>query len=654
MPDTAPPRVPTLSSTAFRYMHLIGFGAVAVLVCLLAFTLLMHRQDELESAATTRALLARVADARLSSSLKRVDNILDHVVSTSVRVPDIAQAELRLHDPAMYMLPELVALVVTDAAGIVRATTNPALHLMDMSARSFFTVQLQPQSRGFFLSEPFASRTGGMIIVASRPIILDDGRFAGVAAAGLRTTFFENALSSITPPAHGRVALLGEDRLLRLRVPDMDGVAPSVIPDTIEGISRHFSGRTKESDIEAVGLFSGSDRLITLRTLEFPDTLAVVVSQGADAVLEGWRHNAALISTLGILASLLILCLAYLARQVVRRAAETDARQRKRDTLFAGLLRNLPVECWARNRDGQVIFQNDACMRFWGDLHDKPFDQKDIPQETLAAWASANRRALSGETFSHQVEHVLPSGERRLFEAHLGPMRDDAEVTGILGVNLDVTDKRRAEEGLRASLAEKEVLLKEIHHRVKNNLQVILSLINLQANASGEDADHPVLRRTSTRIFSMALIHEQLYQSSDLTAVDMAGYIPLLAERVAKAYSMRSAEPELIMDLEGQDLRLSIEKAIPLGLILNELLSNAFKHALPQGGLGRVRVDASRADGRVSVEVSDDGPGMPEGFDPDATESLGMQLITSLTRQIGGQMTWWNDRGAHFRVTFPG
>ena len=204
---------------------------------------------------------------------------------------------------------------------------------------------------------------------------------------------------------------------------------------------------------------------------------------------------------------------------------------------------------------------------------------------------------------------------------------------------------------LSDSLGEKVVLLKEVHHRVKNNLQIIASLLSLQANQIRDDETLALFTNSENRVRAMAAIHERLYLSDDLAKIDFAGYIRSLVENLFGSYSIDTQDILLITDIA--DVSLSLDQAIPCGLMLNELVSNSLKYAFPNGRCGELHIILARFDGGYRLEVRDDGVGFPEHVDFRRTESLGLQLITSLTQQLHGQIEMINHHGTTFRIEFP-
>jgi two-component sensor histidine kinase len=204
---------------------------------------------------------------------------------------------------------------------------------------------------------------------------------------------------------------------------------------------------------------------------------------------------------------------------------------------------------------------------------------------------------------------------------------------------------------LAASLGEKDTLLKEVHHRVKNNLQVIASLLRLQADGIGDPRLTAALRESQNRVQSMALIHEHLYDTENLREVDLAGHASLLASNLVHSYAVD--ERRISWNVSIEPVPLAVDRAIPAGLILNELISNAFKHAFPGGRKGSLSIKGRRSNGSVVLEVRDDGVGMPEDVDPARPKSLGLEIVAILTRQLKGTLEIERGHGALCRVTFP-
>ena len=260
-------------------------------------------------------------------------------------------------------------------------------------------------------------------------------------------------------------------------------------------------------------------------------------------------------------------------------------------------------------------------------------------------------------------------------EIALNPLRT-TEGEFVLSSVADITERKRAEreretmlnelqrlnaelEGrvevrtaeLSAALRDREVLLQEVHHRVKNNLQIISSLVNMQARKLEAGPSRDALRECQTRVQAIALIHERLYQSQDYSRVPLSDYVRSLAASIfnATGTALRGVELEFAID----DVSLTVDKAIPCGLVLNELITNALKHAFRDGRSGKLQVELARTDDElIRLAVRDDGVGLPPDFQKQRGHSLGIQLVSTLAEQLDASLTISSERGASFELVF--
>ncbi|MEY4616680.1 MAG: hypothetical protein RJB66_1640 [Pseudomonadota bacterium] len=216
-----------------------------------------------------------------------------------------------------------------------------------------------------------------------------------------------------------------------------------------------------------------------------------------------------------------------------------------------------------------------------------------------------------------------------------------------------VEDMKRAEHQITSSLREKEVLLKEIHHRVKNNLQVISSLFNLQSRTIKDAEALRALRESQNRVKSMAFVHEKLHQAKDLARIDVGDYLKHLCVNLAKSFGGDATKQAIQMNVEACDIPLSVDVAIPVGLIVNEIVSNCYKHAFPDGRSGKVDVSLQKEHSSLRLTVRDNGVGFPENIDFEKTTSLGLQLIMSLVTQVQGQIELSQESGSVFNIIIP-
>jgi PAS domain S-box-containing protein len=215
---------------------------------------------------------------------------------------------------------------------------------------------------------------------------------------------------------------------------------------------------------------------------------------------------------------------------------------------------------------------------------------------------------------------------------------------------IDITDRKKSERLLKTSLKEKELLLREIHHRVKNSLQIISSLLTLQASEFDDNLIIEKYKETENRIHTIALIHENLYQSTDISNIDFKNYLEILIDDIMYSYKVDRKMIKTMLDLN--DYELGIETAIPVGLIINELVSNALKHAFKSSEKGEIRVVLEKFDDTYALTVQDNGIGLPNNIVPENSKSLGLMLVNALVTQLEGKMSFDVKNGTSFKITF--
>ena len=359
---------------------------------------------------------------------------------------------------------------------------------------------------------------------------------------------------------------------------------------------------------------------------------------------------------------------AELMRVNAELTAEVAERQRAEDLLrqaeakYRTLVENIPaaVFIWELSEVGACLYispQIEAMLGFpvkdW--LADPELWRNQLhPDDRARAIADHNHTLATGEPL-HAEYRLLARDGRAVWVRDEGVVLADEAGRPRLnqGYLLDITRQKQAEEQLLASLREKEVLLKEIHHRVKNNLQIISSLLSLQSNTIADGQTREILRESQNRVKSMALVHEKLYRSSDLARIDFAEYVRSLTAQLFRTYSTTSGTVALRLNIEN--IWLDVDTAVPCGLIINELVSNALKHAFPGGREGEIGVVVGDGgDGQIILRVSDTGVGFPAAIDFHNTPSLGLQLVNTLADQIGGIVELNREQGTEFRIVFKG
>lgn len=275
-----------------------------------------------------------------------------------------------------------------------------------------------------------------------------------------------------------------------------------------------------------------------------------------------------------------------------------------------------------------------------------------VHPDDLPPMQTAWQATLAGANY--EIEHRLVVDEKvRWVHVRAEPEFDaEGQVVRVTGITQDVTDRKKGEDALRASLREKEVLLKEVHHRVKNNLQLINSLLSLQASKLKDRAAAEAFAESQNRVRAMALVHENLYRSGDLASVRLAAHLESLCAHLLRSYNINPVR--IAFDFRVAEVTLDLDRSLRLGLLVNELVSNAFKHAFPAGRSGRVLVQLdSPCVGCYSLIVSDNGVGLAPKLAPGHSDSLGLQLIADLTEQLDGTIVLAREGGTTYSVRFP-
>ncbi|MHB8094357.1 MAG: response regulator [Candidatus Aminicenantales bacterium] len=249
-----------------------------------------------------------------------------------------------------------------------------------------------------------------------------------------------------------------------------------------------------------------------------------------------------------------------------------------------------------------------------------------------------------------QARPVIQGTEKEILKLYSERLVNKLEMK-MVSLEKEVAERKRTEEALRTALAEKEVLLREIHHRVKNNMQIIISLFNLQAGHAMSPECLEFLREGQTRIRTMSLVHEKLYHSGDLSNIDLSDYVRSLAVHLFHIYLSDTDQVRLETDFD--EVMMEVDSAVPCGMILNELISNALKHAFPDGRKGVLRIGLNRrAGGVVEIRVEDNGIGLPEGLDFRQPGTFGLQVVNLLAGQLEAKFEHERGGGTAFTVSF--
>ncbi|HYO51870.1 PAS domain S-box protein [Archangium sp.] len=336
-----------------------------------------------------------------------------------------------------------------------------------------------------------------------------------------------------------------------------------------------------------------------------------------------------------------------------------DTTQRRQaEAKFRGLLESAPDGIIVVDRSGRIVIVNSQTERIFGYSRDELINKSIellVPKRFMSAHVAHRNGYLNNPKTrpmggaSSTLTGRKRDGTEFPVEISLSPMHTDEGMLVTAAIR-DISERKLVETRLRSSLQEKEILLKEIHHRVKNNLQIVSSMLNLQIDQISDPKALGLFKESQTRVRSIALFHEKLYQSKDLARVDIAEYLKGLATGLFATYGVNP--DNILLDIQTEDVPLGVDAAISCGLIVNELVSNALKHAFPNGRRGEVRVALRREGEDVILEVADNGIGFPAEVDFRNPSTLGLKLVCILSEQVRGSIELDRREGTRFLVRF--
>lgn len=343
-----------------------------------------------------------------------------------------------------------------------------------------------------------------------------------------------------------------------------------------------------------------------------------------------------------------------------RHEKEAKSQSAKLDSIFDST-QNLIM--FTLNRDDQITSFNNNFRRLMEDKLTKNVElgmsfvsniSKFITDESYQGQIRLFKKALKGNAKDFELPLKIASGEAKWFHIFLNPISSDDAQNEISCIAYDITERKEIDRAIRLALKEKEILLKEVHHRVKNNLQVISSLMSLQKSFVKDPTLVQVLDESQSRIATMSYIHESLYRHTDFSSISFADYLQRLSTNLIHSYS--TPDCEVTLQSAFEDVYLTLDQAIPSGLIVNELVSNALKYAFKGRKRGVVFLRVAKLDGRIEIEVRDDGVGLPDDFSLNKNESLGLYLIQALSEQLEAKLvvesTKDGRKGSSFLISF--
>jgi PAS domain S-box-containing protein len=340
----------------------------------------------------------------------------------------------------------------------------------------------------------------------------------------------------------------------------------------------------------------------------------------------------------------------------IQQRKEMEDALRESEEKYRTLFEEDPDYTMLIGKDGKILEVNKAITSLGGlsknDLVGKDFSKLEIiSSEDMRLYYGKITNLLKGKDIKpFESRFKDKNGNIHWIIIHLIPVKKNGNIIYILGIGSDITEQKIAENKIKSSLKEKSILLQEIHHRVKNNMQIISSLLNLQTQYVDEEEAFDVLMESQNRVRSMALIHEKLYQSSDLTHINFVDYVNSLVSNLFYSYNIKKGRINPILKIEN--VSLNIETSVPCGLIISEIVSNSLKYAFPNDKSGVVCVSLRSVGDKYELIISDNGIGLPEELDFNHLDSLGLRLVNSLTEQIDGELTVKRVHGTEFNITF--
>ncbi|TVQ15860.1 MAG: PAS domain S-box protein [Balneolaceae bacterium] len=343
--------------------------------------------------------------------------------------------------------------------------------------------------------------------------------------------------------------------------------------------------------------------------------------------------------------------------QNVTRQKNYEQALRNSEERFQAFMQYLPGVAFMKDSQGRYMFANELLTRLFHKHKTDWLGKTDFQlygSNTARQIVMNDRKVIDSGKGIHIIETIGEGEHATQWITAKFPIPDKHGNRVLVGgIAVDITDRIKVEQKLKISLKEKEVLLKEVYHRVKNNLQITSSLLELQSAHVRDEYDRELFRESQNRLSTMAMIHEQLYKTDNLSSINMQDYITSLVNGLLQSYDAG----DVTTDIRVDDTMFTLDTAIPLGLIINEIVTNSLKYAFRKQVQRENRLTIrlnKRAENVMRLIVADNGPGLPSQDVIDSKKSLGMELIEALTSQLGGKLDIKSDGGAVFAITFPG
>jgi PAS domain S-box-containing protein len=638
-------------------------GLLVLLVVAVIWTVTLSqirsdRADALDAENLKNDNLATFQQERVLRSLQLMDQALRAIRHEAK--DGRGHEPLTQHMATLGLPAEDVRLVsVINEMGKVTETTG-ALPGPTYADRDYFQYHAEHADDHMRVGKPILGKvTGEWVITLSLRISRPDGQFAGVVFIAVRPTFLMSGLPTLPLSEHATLGLFGLDGTARVRrnngvVSFGDDASKSVL---FQRVKEAPTGR-----YVAPSTFDGRLRTISYRLLPAYG-LIVSVGSSLEDMANSVKPKESIYTGTALLCSALVVLMGLIVNHSWSRIEDALRRVRANEQRFRAILNASPVPLAIVDDGVNMTYVNPAFERTFGYARDeiptlqewlpKAFPNADYCREALQDWQDELARSTMTSTpfQPRELRIHCKSGEDKYVIASAVPLPESSTGESLV-VMYDITPQRMTQEALSTAVKEKNALLQEVHHRVKNNLQVITSLLNLESSRARHADTVKVLEDMIGRIRSMALLYEALHRTASYAAVRLDEYLRQLANEAFRSLKDREAQVALVLALEP--CSVSMTQATPCGLIVNELISNALKHAFPNDRTGVITISLQSApgSGRLVLQFSDNGVGLPEDFEERRQHSLGLQLVGDLALQIGGTLHIEAPPSATFRMAF--
>ena len=345
------------------------------------------------------------------------------------------------------------------------------------------------------------------------------------------------------------------------------------------------------------------------------------------------------------------------ARDITERK-EAEEALRESEEKYRNLVENISDVIYTLDKNGNITYLSTAVQGFIGYKPEELIGRSVfelIHEEDQYKIDKNSKEVLNGKNFETEYRIKTKDGAIRWMNTSSQPIYLNDEIIGVQGIVSDITERKKVEEQIKLSLKEKELHLREIHHRVKNNIQVISSMLSLYTNYIKDEQYAEMFNELKNRIHTMSLIHEKLYLAKDTKQINFRDYIQELVNNLFQFYEKTAKQ--INTNIEIQKISLGLDSAIPCGLIINELVSNVFKHAFKEGMTGEVKIYLksellNNGDNRITIIVADNGLGFPSEIDFKNTQTFGLLLVNTYVEQLGGTIELNTENGSEFKIVF--